>query len=114
LLPDTCAEVPARYHEMPYRMLQWLVSERLSRTGQAAPERYRQPAESSEDLALIEASLRSHGGARAGAALIRRLLPRLDTFGFHRATFDVREDAELERVLGQTVRGLARGLQNTG
>ena len=25
-----------------------------------------------------------------------------------------RQDAELERVLGQTVRGIARGLQNTG
>ncbi len=102
LLPDTFAEVPSRYSEMPYRTLLWLMSERLARTGKGTPEGYRQPAEFRADLALIDASLTAHGGARAGAELVRRLLLRLDTFGFHLATLDVRQDAEVHRrVVGE-------------
>jgi phosphoenolpyruvate carboxylase len=102
LLPETWAAIPARYHEMPYRLLLWLVSERLERAGSGAPEGYRQPTEFRADLVLIEASLSAHGGARAGRALVRRLLLRLDTFGFHLATLDVRQDAEVHRrVVGE-------------
>ncbi len=102
ILPDTWAEVPARYHEMPYRALLWLVSERLARKERGAPGGYRQPSEFRADLALIDASLSAHGGARAGRALVRRLLMRLDTFGFHLATLDVRQDAQVHRrVVGE-------------
>jgi phosphoenolpyruvate carboxylase len=101
-LPETWEEIPARYHEMPYRLLLWLVSERLARKERGAPEGYGQPAEFRADIALIEASLAAHGGARAGSALVRRLLVRLDTFGFHLATLDVRQDAQLHRrVVGE-------------
>ena len=104
LLPETWAEIPARYHEMPYRLLLWFASERLTRKGKGAPQAYGQPEEFRADLALIEASLTNNRGERAGRALVRRLLVRLDTFGFHLATLDVRQDAELHRrVVGELI-----------
>ncbi len=102
LLPEAFAAIPARYHEMPYRLLLWLVSERLTRSGRGESGGYRQPAEFRADLALIERSLAAHAGARAGRALVGRLLIRLDTFGFHLAKLDVRQDAEVHRrVVGE-------------
>ncbi|MBL8859547.1 MAG: phosphoenolpyruvate carboxylase [Planctomycetes bacterium] len=102
LLPATWGEIPGRYHEMPYRLLLWLMSERLARKEAGAREGYGPPAEFRADLALIDASLAANGGARAGRSLVRRLLLRLDTFGFHLATLDVRQDAEVHRrVVGE-------------
>ncbi|MFT7541006.1 MAG: phosphoenolpyruvate carboxylase [Gammaproteobacteria bacterium] len=102
LLPETWKEIPARYHEMPYRLLLWMMSERLACKERGQPQGYGKPAEFRADLAAIEASLTANGGARAGIALVCRLLVRLDTFGFHLATLDVRQDAEVHRrVIGE-------------
>ncbi|MCP3915768.1 MAG: phosphoenolpyruvate carboxylase [bacterium] len=102
LLPQTWAAIPSRYHEMPYRLLLWLMSDRLERKGRSAPGAYLNPAEFRADVACIEHSLASNGGERAGRALVGRLLVRLDTFGFHLATLDVRQDAEVHRrVVGE-------------
>jgi phosphoenolpyruvate carboxylase len=97
LLPETWRDIPPSFHEMPYRLLLWLISERLTRLERRSPGGYRQPDEFRADLALIETSLAAHGGARAGLELVRRLLRRFDTFGFHLATLDVRQDAEVHR-----------------
>lgn len=95
--PADFAAVPARYAEMPYRQLLWLMSARLERKGRGAEGGYGLPAEFQADLELLAASLARHGGARAGLALVRRALWRVEVFGFHLAALDVRQDAEVHR-----------------
>jgi len=97
LLPEDAARVPARYAEMPYRRLLWLMSARLARKGRGEPGGYGPPDELRADLALVADSLERHGGARAGLALVRRALLRVDVFGFHLAALDARQDAEVHR-----------------
>ncbi|MEZ6014476.1 MAG: phosphoenolpyruvate carboxylase [Planctomycetota bacterium] len=89
--------VPERYAGMPYRQLLWLMTARLARKGRGAPGGYGTPDELRDDLRLIEASLSGHGGARAGLALVTRMLRRVDVFGFHLASLDTRQDAEVHR-----------------
>jgi len=96
-MPEAWGEIPARYHDMPYRLLLWLMSERLARKRNGDAAGYGAPAGFRADLQLIDDSLTAHGGASAGRSLVRRLLARLDTFGFHLATLDVRQDAEVHR-----------------
>ncbi len=93
-LPEEDAAVPASYSDMPYRRLLWLMSARLARKGRGDEEGYGPPEEFRADLDLIATSLEGHGGARSGLALVRRTLWRVDTFGFHLAALDVRQDSE--------------------
>jgi phosphoenolpyruvate carboxylase len=97
LLPEPFAAVPARYGEMPYRQLLWLMTARLERKGTGDSGGYGPPDEFRADLQLIAASLTRHGGSRAGLSLVRRALWRVDVFGFHLAALDVRQDAEVHR-----------------
>jgi len=91
--PAEAAAVPERYADMPYRRLLWLASARLERKGRGAPGGY----ELRSDLERIARSLERNGGARAGLALVRRALWRVDVFGFHLAALDVRQHAEVHR-----------------
>lgn len=102
LMPAAWSEIPVRYREMPYRLFLWMISERLMRKRQRESGGYGAPAEFRGDLELLDESLTAHGGVRAGRALVRRLMTRLDTFGFHLATLDVRQDSEVHRrVVGE-------------
>jgi phosphoenolpyruvate carboxylase len=101
-LPEVARSIPPRDAAMPYRLLLWFMAARLDRKGRGEPGGYGPPAEFRADLELLRDSLAAHDGARAGLALVRRLLLRLDTFGFHLATLDVRQDAERHRsVVGE-------------
>lgn len=95
--PDDFASIPARYAQMPYRQLLWLMTARLERKRYGLEGGYRLPEEFRDDLLSIADSLAKHAGARAGLALVRRTLWRLETFGFHLTTLDVRQDAEVHR-----------------
>ena len=102
LHPAAAAEIPARHADMPYRQLVWLM---WAATGAATADRdggYRGPGELLADLDLLADSLRRHHGRHAGLALVERLRRRVATFGFHLATLDLRQDAELHRrVVGR-------------
>lgn len=100
--PETAREIPARYADMPYRVLLWMVWHRLGLTRAQDPQGYTGPEDLIGDLERIDASLTTHHGARAGRARVRRLLIRVRTFGFHLASLDLRQDARVHReVLGQ-------------
>ncbi len=102
LLPEVWQEIPERYRQMPYRTLLWLMWARLEATKEDAAEGYGSPAELADDLELIASSLRSHQGTHAGLAEVENLLRRLDVFGFHLATLDVRQDSLVHRrVVGE-------------
>lgn len=97
--PDAAARIPSRYAEMPYRRLLWLMTARLAAKGAGTDGGYGPPEEFRSDLALIAKSLEAHHGDRAGLALVRRALWRVDVFGFHLAALDVRQDAEVHRAV---------------
>ena len=89
--------IPSRYHDMPYRMLLWFISHRLERTALDEPGSYDGAEQLLEDLGLIERSLMTNRGERAGLVPVRRLMARVATFRFHLARLDIRQDARVHR-----------------
>ena len=101
-LPEIAQDIPERHREMPYRCFLTLVASRLKLTLNDEPHGYAHVGEFHEDIELVNASLENNRGLHAGWFGARRLLMRIRVFGFHLATLDVRQDAELHReVLGQ-------------
>src|SRR5690606_21579044 len=62
------------------------------------------PEELIADIELVAASLRANKGRNAGLFAVQRLLRRAETFGFHLATLDVRQSADVHRrVVGEAL-----------
>ena len=102
LLPGAQALAPARHDRMPYRMFFGQIAERLQATYEGRPNSYQTPAELLADIELAAHSLLDNKGRHAGYFLVRRLLRRVRTFGFHLATLDVIQHAHVhDEVIGQ-------------
>ena len=101
--PKTLAAIPTRYHDMPYRVLFGLMAARLEATRRDTPDAYAGPDELARDLDVVIASLGAHRGEHAGLFGVRRLLRRVETFGFHLATIDVRQHAQVHRAVLATL-----------
>ncbi len=102
LLPGAQAITPARHDRMPYRVFLAQVGERLRSAYEGSARGYDGARQFRDDIALIASSLKANRGAKAGLFHVERLLRRIDTFGFHLATLDVRQPAEvLHQVLAQ-------------
>ena len=103
LMPDAWETIPARHREMPYRVLLSMAARRLGGpaarrlSGSAAGVEYERAAELLDDLRIVAASLRAHRGEHAGLFLVERAIRRVETFGFHLATLDVRQDSLVHR-----------------
>ena len=94
--------VPARHRNMPYRVFLRLVQQRLQSTYDDDVFPYEKVAQLRADIQLIADSLVENKGEHAGLFAVNRLLRRIDTFGFHLITLDVRQDAEVHRrVVGE-------------
>jgi phosphoenolpyruvate carboxylase len=94
--------VPARHRDMPYRVLLRLVQERLQATFDDEAFPYETAEEFRDDVELIARSLEANKGGHAGLFAVRRLLRRINAFGFHLVTLDVRQDAMVHReVIGE-------------
>src|SRR5580700_1563650 len=93
LLPGGQALAPARHDRMPYRVFFGQISERLQATYEGRPNAYQGPEELLSDIGLAADSLLENRGRHAGYFLVRRLLRRVRTFGFHLATLDVIQHA---------------------
>ena len=101
--PKALAAIPARYHDMPYRVLFRLIAARLEATRRDTSEGYTAAAELERDLGIVIASLRAHRGEYAGLFGVQRLLRRVETFGFHMATIDVRQHSHVHRAVLATL-----------
>ena len=102
LLPGARAITPARHDRMPYRVFLAQIGERLRGAFDGRASGYEQARQFRDDVALIAASLKANKGANAGLFYVKRLLRRIDTFGFHLATLDVRQQASvLHEVIAQ-------------
>lgn len=94
--------VPARHRDMPYRVFLTLVQQRLQSTFDDDIFPYENVGQFRADIQLVADSLTANKGEHAGLFSITRLLRRIDTFGFHLATLDIRQDAEVHRrVVGE-------------
>ncbi len=106
LLPGSRAITPARHDRMPYRVFLAQIGARLSNTFEGRANSYEHAAQLRADVRLIAESLRANKGWNAGHHSVRRLLRRIDTFGFHLATLDVRQESAVHHEV------LARGLDD--
>jgi len=105
--------VPARHRSMPYRVYLRLVQERLQATYDDGTYPYENAAEFSDDIDLIARSLGANKGEYAGQFAVKRLIRRIETFGFHFMTLDVRQDALVHRQVVGELLGDEDWLQRT-
>jgi phosphoenolpyruvate carboxylase len=104
LLPSARSVAPARHDQMPYRIYFAQLAERLRKTWEARAGGYERAAQLRADLVVAAQSLQANRGASAGYQLVRRLLLRVDTFGFHLATLELKQRAEVHhRVIAQGI-----------
>ncbi len=102
LFPHVAAAVHLRHGDMYYRRLLRLIDARLVATRAQEETGYDNAGQFFEDLRMIARSLRDNRGEHAGLFAMRRLLRRVEAFGFHLATLDVRQDALVHRrVIGK-------------
>jgi phosphoenolpyruvate carboxylase len=102
VFPNAYHAVPARHRDMPYRVFLRLVQQRLQSTYDDDIFPYEKVKQLNDDIRLIADSLAENKGEQAGLFAIRRLLRRIDTFGFHMVTLDIRQDSEVHRnVIGE-------------
>ncbi|MEO8019336.1 MAG: phosphoenolpyruvate carboxylase, partial [Pseudomonadota bacterium] len=102
LIPGALGSTPMRHDRMPYRVFLGQVAERLRITYENRPNGYEGPQQFLRDLKLIAASLKANKGFHAGWGNVQRLIRRVETFGFHLATLDLRQHAEIHhRVIAQ-------------
>ncbi|HVS75516.1 MAG TPA: phosphoenolpyruvate carboxylase, partial [Steroidobacteraceae bacterium] len=95
LAPSARSMTPARHDRMPYRVFLAQIGERLRLAYEGRANGYESARQFRDDVQLIAASLAANKGANAGLFYIRRLLRRIDTFGFHLASLDVRQHASV-------------------
>lgn len=94
--------VPLRHRDMPYRVFLRLVQQRLQSTYDDDILPYERVEQFEDDIRLLADSLTENNGQHSGLFAVRRLLRRIETFGFHMVTLDVRQDAEVHRsVVGE-------------
>ncbi|HEV2442122.1 MAG TPA: phosphoenolpyruvate carboxylase [Steroidobacteraceae bacterium] len=108
LAPSARSATPARHDRMPYRVFLAQIGERLRLTHEGRANGYESARQFRGDVQLIAASLAANKGANAGLFYIRRLLRRIDTFGFHLASLDVRQHASVLHEI------IARGNDDPG
>jgi phosphoenolpyruvate carboxylase len=102
LIPGALGITPMRHDRMPYRVFLGQIGERLRLTYDQRPNGYEGPQQFLRDLKMITTSLRANRGFHAGLSNVQRLVRRVETFGFHLATLDLRQQAEIHhRVIAQ-------------
>jgi len=108
LFPNAVGSVPLRYRSMPYRTFLSLIAERLQSTYDDDVYPYESADEFRHDLQLIADSLANNNCSHAGLFSTMRLIRRLETFGFHFLTLDIRQSA----LINRTVVGHCLGEEN--
>jgi phosphoenolpyruvate carboxylase len=83
---------PARLIE-PYRLRCAVMTKRLEATRARGDGGYQSPGELSEELAVMDRSLRAHGGALVANGRLARVRRIVSVIGFHFASLDIREHA---------------------
>jgi phosphoenolpyruvate carboxylase len=106
-LPEIAARARPRTAHEPWREKLWYVQARLRATLEHRDDGYVAAAEYRAELAVLDRSLRAAGFAQIADQGLRDAIRRVDVFGFHLATLDVRQHSGVhDRVVAEL---LARG-----
>jgi phosphoenolpyruvate carboxylase len=107
---------PTRADEPYRRALVWIysrlaatyetiVGEPPARAGSIIAERYAAPADFATDLTTIAEALGQEGHRELSAGALDALIRSIDTFGFHLATLDMRQNADVhEQVVAELLK----------
>lgn len=106
--PHEIGQMPVRHHDMPYRVLLSCMRAKLFATTRGDSKGYPNAQALESDIEAMLHSLADNNGARAGLHRVSRFLRRVQSFGFHFATLDTRQDAEVYR----RVCGVLLGIEN--
>ncbi|HEX7196045.1 MAG TPA: phosphoenolpyruvate carboxylase [Candidatus Limnocylindria bacterium] len=100
--PRVRADLERRFGGQTYRQALGIIGERIDRTraqlvgtSGARSGGYAAPAELIDDLRRMQRSLRSHGAERVAAGELQDLAWQAETFGFHLASLEVRQHADV-------------------
>jgi phosphoenolpyruvate carboxylase len=86
----------------PWRQMAALMTARLPKPGEDRPGCYTAAEEAEEDLRLLAASLEEVGAGRIAGAEVAPVRRIVETFGFHLAALDIRQNSEVhDRAIGQ-------------
>jgi phosphoenolpyruvate carboxylase len=96
--PHVLEQVPPRHRDMPYRVFCAQMAHRLAATRAGEADRYPSAGEFIADLRCVADSLAANKGQNAGLFAVDRLLWRAETFLFHLATLDLRQDSHVHRA----------------
>jgi len=106
-LPAIAARARPRTIHEPWREKLWYVQARLRATLEHRDDGYVAATDYRGELALLDRSLRAAGFAPVADQALRDALRRVDVFGFHLASLDVRQHSGVhDRVVAEL---LARG-----
>ncbi len=104
-LPETMRQLKRRFPDEPYRQRLGAIAERLRRTraaltGETAPRTggYRSPEALDAELDVIQTALTADGLGRVAYGEVADLRWQLAVFGFHLASLEVRQHAEVHRA----------------
>jgi phosphoenolpyruvate carboxylase len=116
-LAEASGDTAASRSDEPYRralsgIYARLAATHLALTGKPAPrpatlkgEAYPDPQAFRADLVIIARALRHDGGALASSGALGRLIRAVETFGFHLATLDLRQNSAVhERVVAELLK----------
>ena len=105
-LPEVVRQLRQRFPDEPYRLRMGTIAERLRRTraaltGETAPRAgaYTDAAALDAELAVLADALAADGLGRVAWGEIADLRWQLATFGFHLASLEVRQHADVHRAL---------------
>lgn len=106
-LPEVAAHAQPRTVNEPWREKLWYVQARLRATLEHGDEAYVDADEYRDELAILDRSLRAAGFAEVAEQALRDALRRVDVFGFHLASLDLRQHSGIhDRAVAEL---LARG-----
>ncbi|MEP4076644.1 phosphoenolpyruvate carboxylase [Haloferula sp.] len=101
---ETAADLHDRFHEEPWRHMITLMAARLKKQTDGE-EGYQSTEEMAEDLDLLSESIRGTGCTHIEEQYIRPLRQKLDIFGFHLATLDIRQNSEFhDKAISQLLK----------
>ena len=113
---DARADLERRFGGQSYRIALGIIGERLNRTrarlvggGGARRGAYGSPEELLSDLRLMQDAMRQHGAARVAAGELQDLVWQVETFGFHLASLEVRQHADIHATALEALRRGAGG-----
>jgi phosphoenolpyruvate carboxylase len=96
-LPGIASDLDRKIPDAPHRRKLTLTAERLAatRAGDGRRASYASPDELMEDLGVLQRSLADAGAARLAFGEVQHLMWQAATFGFHLASMEIRQHADV-------------------